>query len=184
MPIVRGLKFVRTPTSGPKVSRLRVCAAASVLIAMIAAATAVPLPMRVTAPVVLEPRDARRVYISEPGVLEWAVRPGDVVEAGQTLASLANPDLDLEITRLEGQCARQRLRLENLKRRRGEDRAVAAEIPTAQEALVDLEQRLVTRRADQERLTLKAPVAGTVLPPDWHSAPREAGAVGLARHAA
>jgi putative peptide zinc metalloprotease protein len=130
--------------------------------------------VNVTAPVVLEPQGARRVYVSEPGVLEWAVRAGDVVEAGQTLASLSNPDLELEITRLEGQRDRQRLRLENLKRRRGEDRAAAAEIPTAQEALADLEQRLATRRADQGRLILKAPVAGTVLPPEWQHTPRKA----------
>ena len=123
-----------------------------------------------TAPVVIEPQEARRIYVSEAGTLEFAVEAGKQVEAGDTLAQLSNPDLDLEIARLTGDRNRQRSRLSNLERRRGQDRAAAAEIPTAREALADLEERLTKRTADRERLE-HAAIAGTVLPPEWNAQP-------------
>jgi putative peptide zinc metalloprotease protein len=126
-----------------------------------------PLPIRVAAPVVIEPLCARRAYVSQAGTLEFSVRAGQIVEAGEALAVLADADLDLEITRLTAARDRQRLRLENIERRRGQDRAAAAEIPSAREALADLDERLKTRQYDHDRLTLKAPIDGTVLPPPW-----------------
>ena len=60
-----------------------------------------PLPVRVTEPVVIEPR-MQRIYVSEPGTLVSSVGAGQEVQAGDTLARLASPDLDLEIARLTG----------------------------------------------------------------------------------
>ena len=176
-PVLRGVRFARTPTIARKVPRRRLVAVGTVVSALSAAAALVPLPVRVTAPVVIEPLDARRVYVSEPGTLEFAVRAGQVVQAGETLARLASTDLELEVTRIAGQRDRQRLRLENLERRRGQDRAAAAEIPTAQEALADLDERLAQRQADRDRLTLTAPIGGTVLPPEWNSRSTTPGAL-------
>jgi len=174
-PIVRGWRFARTPTVGDKIPRGRAVAAAGIAAGLVAALALVPIPVRVTAPVVIEPCAARRVYVAEPGTLEFAVAPGQQVAAGETIARLSNPALDLEITRLTGDRDRQRTRLENLERRRGRDRTATAEIPTAREALADLEERLTKRTADRARLTLTAPVAGTVLPPEWKSRPAAAG---------
>ncbi len=170
-PLWRGIQFARTPTVGAKFPRGRLFACMAIIALLAAAIALVPLPVRVTAPVVVTARDAQRVYVSEPGTLERAVRAGQAVQAGEMLARLANPDLDLEISRLTGQRNRQQSRLENLERRRGQDRAAAAEIPTAREALADLDQRLAKRHTDRERLILKAPIAGTVLAPEWNSRP-------------
>ncbi|MBI3861270.1 MAG: HlyD family efflux transporter periplasmic adaptor subunit [Planctomycetia bacterium] len=60
--------------------------------------------------------------------------------------------------------ARQKLRLDNLKRRQTSDAEAAALIPTAEEALADLDERLARRLEDQKRLVVKAPISGTVLP--------------------
>ena len=113
--------------------------------------------------------------MTESGTLVSAVRAGQAVQAGETLAVLADADLDLEIVRLAGQRDLQRLRLENLERRRGQDQTAAAEIPVVRQTLADLDERLTRRQADRERLTLKAPVAGTVLPPAWKDASRVTG---------
>jgi putative peptide zinc metalloprotease protein len=174
-PFTRGLRFARTPTSQTRVSRGRMALVVVLGLVLALAAAAWPLPVRVTAPVLIEPHDARRVYVTEPGTLEFAASVGQIVHAGQTLATLSNPDLDLEIVKLIAERNRQQLRLENLSRRRGQDRSAAAEIPTAREALADLEERLSRRRADHERLTLIAPVGGTVLPPEWKDSPQITG---------
>ncbi|MFH1264197.1 MAG: HlyD family efflux transporter periplasmic adaptor subunit, partial [Planctomycetota bacterium] len=130
-----------------------------------AAVLLVPLPFRVTAPVVLQPEGEHRVYVSVSGRLSSAVREGVEVERGQMLARLEDPDVRMEIEELTGQRDRQRLHLQHLELRLGEDPSVAAQIPEAGEALADLEERLRQRERDEERLTLTAPVAGTVLPP-------------------
>jgi putative peptide zinc metalloprotease protein len=170
-PVVRGWRFARMPTIGAKVPATRIFAVGAIALALVAALVLIPLPVRVTAPVVIEPRDARRIYVSEAGTLDFAVEAGQLVQAGDTLARLSNQDLDLEIARLTGERNRQRSRLANLERRRGQDRTAAAEIPTAREALADLEERLTKRTADRERLVLRAPIAGTVLPPEWNTQP-------------
>jgi hypothetical protein len=64
--------------------------------------------------------------------------------------------------------------LKNLRGQQGSDPAAAAQIPTAEEALADLETRLKERLQDRDRLTLATPRAGTVLPP--HRQPSKAGA--------
>jgi putative peptide zinc metalloprotease protein len=174
-PVLSGLRFARTPTSRSRVSRGRMAVVGMLGIVLAIAAAAWPLPVRVTAPLIVEPQDARHVYVTEPGTLEFAATAGQFVHAGQTLATLSNPDLDLEIVKLAAERNRQLLRLGNLTRRRGQDRTAATEIPTAREALADLDERLSRRRADQGRLTLTAPVDGTVLPPEWKDSPQVAG---------
>ena len=113
----------------------------------------------------LQPRDAKRIYVTVPGTLLRAVAEGEPVTAGQTLAKLENLDVTLEVAQLTGQRDTQRLHLATLQSRQGDDPAAAAEIPTAKEALADTEDRLARRNEDLARLTLTAPQAGTVLPP-------------------
>lgn len=174
-PVFRAVRFLRTPTQGAKVHRGRVLASVVALTGIAAAVAVVPLPVHVASPVTIEPEDARRIYVTEPGLLTSSVRAGQSVKAGQTLATLANADIDFELARLTGECNRQRLRLENLERRRNQDRTAAGQIPAAKEALADLEERVRKRRAEQERLTLTAPAAGVVLSPPWKSEPRAEG---------
>src|SRR6185369_11003324 len=90
---------------------------------------------------------------------------GMVVEKDTTLARLTNLEIEMEVEKLRGQVNQQKLHLANLERRRVSDTAAGAEIPTAQQALADLEERLKQRLHDQSRLTLLSPIAGTVLPP-------------------
>jgi putative peptide zinc metalloprotease protein len=153
----------------------RAMISATVLIALAALALVLPLPRRVRAPVVLEPAGARRVYATVAGKLVQARREGEAVAAGDVIAVLENSDLRLEIEKLSGERDRQRLRIESLKRRQGSDVQAAAQLLPAEELLVDLEQRLAKRQAEADRLTLAAPIAGTVLPPRRRQAEHPAG---------
>jgi putative peptide zinc metalloprotease protein len=130
----------------------------------------IPFPHHLSVPAIVEPEGAAHVYVTAPGTLVEVAAAGERVRAGQTIARLENLDGDLELTRLEGERNRQALHVANLRREQGADPAAAAQIPTAEQALADVETRLAERRRDHQRLTLTAPQEGIVLPP--HKLPR------------
>jgi len=132
---------------------------------LLAALLLIPLPFRVSAPVVLQPQEGRSVYAVIPGRLVEAVPPDTPVVEDQVLARLANAEIDRQIAELAGQREEQRLRLDHLRVRLLADPSIAPQIPPAEEALVDLERQLRQRELDHEHLVLRAPVGGTVFPP-------------------
>jgi putative peptide zinc metalloprotease protein len=123
----------------------------------------VPLPASVVAPLVLEPHGGRAIYVEVEGQLVWAVAAGTEVNAGDTIIRLENLSLKAEIARLSGERDVKRQQLNNLLRRQSDPKA-AAQIPTAEESLTDVEERLLQRQRDLKRLVICAPSAGTVLP--------------------
>ncbi len=142
------------------------------LVATVAAALlAIPLPYRIHAPVVLQAQDARFVYVVVPGRLLDAVSVGQVVEKGQALAHLENLDIRQQTLELTSQRDRQRLQLQNLRLRLGGDPSVAPQIPAAEQALADLEERLRQQLRDEDRLVLRAATKGVVIPPPQQEEP-------------
>ncbi|MFL6716063.1 MAG: HlyD family efflux transporter periplasmic adaptor subunit [Burkholderiaceae bacterium] len=70
------------------------------------AAVTVPLPYRINAPVRLEGAVQLALTAPDDGYIQQvAVRPGDPVKAGQTLAQLAQQDLQLERSKAESELA-------------------------------------------------------------------------------
>ena len=174
-PLWRLAAFLFDPTRSVRVNKGRLAMCVVLCGAALYAGWTLPLPYRIGAPIVIEPADARRVYVPVGGTLLTSVSAGEHVQAGQVLATLENLDLTLEIAKLTGQRNHQRLRLANLESRRVRDPAVGAQLPPAREALADLEERLKQRQLDQARLTLTAPVAGIVLPPPHRESPAAVG---------
>jgi len=121
--------------------------------------------MRVTAPVVIEYRDAQSVFVTVGGTLVEQPRIGQKVEEGQTLVRLDNPAIRKEVARLTSDRDRQRVFLANLEARRLQGVADGSQVPAAQAALEDAEARLTQFNRDAASLTIVAPVAGVVLPP-------------------
>jgi putative peptide zinc metalloprotease protein len=124
----------------------------------------VPLPASVVAPVVLEPRDGRAVYVEVEGRLAWAIATGARVNAGDVIVRLENLPLKAELAQLSGEREVKRQQLRSLLRRQADPQA-AAQIPTAEKSLADVDERLRQRDRDFERLVIRAPCAGVVLPP-------------------
>ncbi len=179
---VPALGFAKTMLSPPRSPRVRPGRAIfsfGILTALLTGLLLTPLPFSIHAPAVVQPSDAQRVYVVVPGRIEWSVSPGDAVAEGQELALLANLDVHKETAELAGQVEQQRLQLANLRLRHGSDASVAAQIPGAEAALADTLGRLRQRQKDEERLVLRAPMAGTVLPPP-RIAPRSPSAGQLA----
>jgi putative peptide zinc metalloprotease protein len=161
--VSRGMRIVRETIHGDDESRARMRLRGGVVLAALATLFVIPLPCSVVSPAVVEPRGAQSLYVSIPGRIVDSARDGDAVEAGQSILRLKNSELERDIVRLTGQRNQQRRHVESLRRRQVSDRQAAAGIPTAMESLADLEERLQQRENDQSRLTLAAPVAGTIL---------------------
>jgi putative peptide zinc metalloprotease protein len=165
-PAMSGLRrWLGNPARRERLAPARVALTSALVVAAIVCAAWVPLPMRASAPMVLEYRDARRVYVTEPGRLVERVSAGQSVTKGQTIARLANPDVERELAQLTSDRDRQQLFLENLAARRLQGVDNGVRIPAAKAALADIDERLSQLRRDATELTIVAPTEGTVLPP-------------------
>ncbi len=177
VPLVRAIRFWGVPGRSREVNKSRAAVMLAALAALLAAALVTPLPHRITVPAAVQLRGAHRVFVSVAGRLTWSVEPGTVVRPGDVLGRLENPDLVLEIARLQGQREVLQTQLQSLKTRSAQQtnlgvRDAGSEIPTTEQALADIENRLRKREEEKQRLTLTAPVAGTVLPPRRQPAPK------------
>ena len=157
--------FLNSQRLTRRVSWLRVLAFGGFWAAALIGIALIPWPCRVTAPLVIEPENAHHVYAVVAGTLASSARPGDNMEKGQEVARLLNSDIRREVVQLTGKRDEQRRQLAALHARQALDSAAAALIPTAEAALADLEERLRQRQLDEQSLVLRAPLAGTVLPP-------------------
>ncbi len=113
----------------------------------------------------LEPLDAQRVYASVRGTLVDCVAAGERVSSGQHLAQLDDSDLRKKVAKLNGDLERLKVRIQNLESRVVVDDNALAQLPVAKEMLADIEQQLAHRMREEQALTLRAPLAGTVFPP-------------------
>jgi putative peptide zinc metalloprotease protein len=96
--------------------------------------------------------------------LQWAAESGARVEIDEPLARLENADLEREVERLIGERNERAQRFAGLMRRQA-DAEAAAELPAAEKALADVEERLRRRREELDRLLIRAPRSGVVYPP-------------------
>ncbi len=168
VPAVRAVRWVWDRQRSEPLRWGRFAVRCGVAAAAIAGLASIPLPRHLSAPALAEPDGAARIYVTEPGTLVETAEAGQQVKSGETVAKLENLELEMELARVQGQRDRQALHLKNLRGQQGSDPVAAAQIPTAEEALADLEAQLAQRKRDHGRLTLTTPQAGTVMPPHRH----------------
>lgn len=163
LPALRGIQFLRHPVRSYQVRWNRVLGRGLLPALAIGGLCLIPLPRHVSAPVVIEARDAATVYVVFPGRVVWQARPGQRVERGDPIARLESPEMARELLRLRGQRDARRLHLQHLNSLLANAQA-AAEVPTAEKALADAQAQLDQREGDFARLTLRAERAGYLLP--------------------
>jgi putative peptide zinc metalloprotease protein len=158
------VEFVRNPIRRGEMRKGRVALLAAVGLAAIVGLLSIPVDYNVSAPLVLMPEDASRVYATVEGTLENMLPAGTRVVRGEAIGRLANSEVAVEIAQLEGECQLKKLHVEHLERLRGVDREANDQLPTARTALADAERRLEERQEEAKKLVLRAPVDGVVIP--------------------
>jgi putative peptide zinc metalloprotease protein len=160
-------KFLHTPGRLEQVKRPNLYATLGIVSAILAVILFLPLPHRITCSVEIRPRDAESVFVDVPGsrLEEVYVQPGQKVQAGERLARLSNLDVELALAQLTGQRNENELRLRYLLHERSRDEKAGQEYQEVKEMLEAVSEQLERKKADQARLELSAPIAGTVLPP-------------------
>ena len=168
MPLVKLFKYFAVPGRMHKVKKPRFYATLAVVVLIVLAVIYIPLPHSVMSSLEIRAHDTDRVYVDVPGELQAIlVKPGQEVEKDQILAKLESTDVDLEIARLEGERSQYMVQLSNLRRGRLQATGEGLEINQIEESLQAIEDQLAEKQLDKQRLNLRAPVAGTVLPPPW-----------------
>ena len=97
------------------------------------------------------------------GKLEWTVSKEARIRKGDTIATLANADLELERTRLNHQIELAKLKLENLKSRSGNDPESRIALPSAESELAALNDELTMLDQRLGDLEITAPVSGIIV---------------------
>ena len=166
MPLYQLGKFFYVPGRLEKVKKVRMFASLSGVVAVLAAVLFIPLPHTVMATMEVQPHGADPVFVDVPegGVLvKRCVKPGQEVEKDQELARLANKDLELEIAKLLGKEKEYEVRLQNL--RTHPDPKASETVPQLEEAVKSVRAQRTKQQENLDRLTLRAPRKGHVLPP-------------------
>ena len=168
-PVWQMVRIVREPQVGQAGRGWRIacigvaCGGGLVLLGML------PVSREVAAPVVVEPADAARLHVTVPGTLKQFTAIGREVAQGDVVAQLEDARLERELAELRGERGVQKLFVDQLQKVQVLERGAAndgagSQLVTAQEALLATERRLDQKLRDYDRLTLKAPQPGTILP--------------------
>lgn len=168
-PVWQLVRMIREPQSGRAHRGWRVacisiaCAGGFFLLGML------PVSRHVTAPIVIEPANAERIHVTVPGTVKQFAGIGETVAPGDVIAVLVDSKLERELAELQGERDVQKLYVEQLRKLSVLERGAAqggagSELVTAQEALSATERQLGQKRKDFARLTLTAPVSGTIMP--------------------
>jgi putative peptide zinc metalloprotease protein len=167
-------KFMSVPGRLQEVKKVRLYATLGVIAAIVAFIGFVPLPYSVVCPVQVQPHNASHVYVEVAGTLtKPRVKPGDRVEKGAVLVELKNLALDQEIAQLYGDLSATEKELEYLRHIKvgggREGREAAGKLREVEQQFVSVTEQLKQKTKDRQRLTLVAPVAGYVIPPELKS---------------
>jgi putative peptide zinc metalloprotease protein len=173
MPVWQAIKFLRTPGKASKMKQKNVLGTVAVTAAVIGVICFVPLPFHVECAVEIQPQNATQVFATVPGQLvRFSKRPGDAVEAGDTLAELDNIDLRLQVAKLESELEQAQVRMEALQSAQFQDSQALGMLQTQGEIVRYRKQVLDKARERVALLQVTSPTAGTVLPPPSKPAPK------------
>ena len=166
LPPVWGVwRFVRNPSVRARLRRPRL---AVLGLMMAAGATAIllwPIRHTVAGKAVFIPVDGHTIYATVAGELTSAVSPGDAVQAGDVIAELRDPRLELDLARHAGEFAVKQALFQQLNTLRALESRMSLQLPTACADVDDAEKQLAQYEKRVAELEVRAPASGTVIAP-------------------
>lgn len=141
---------------------------------IIAWLVSIPLPHRVTAPVLVEALDARPVSVATAGRLDQVLVSDGPVRAGDVIAVLRNHDVDQAVLQSESRVRFLESQLKGLRDLRGSEvaggkRSAGSGIPEVERALQEAAKQHELAKREQDRLTIRATQDGQVFAPEMRS---------------
>jgi len=131
----------------------------------------IPLPATLSVDGRIKPRDETSVFVATTGTLRTLhVAIGDRVSAGDQLATLENPEIELQALQAKGRYETQVGVVASLRDAAIGDPAASKDLPAQESLLNDLRDQWETWRGRVEALDIMAPTAGVVLPPPFQTA--------------
>lgn len=173
MPMIKVVKFFWIPGRIYKVKKYRFYSSLALLATIFALFLFYPIPYTVVAPAIIELRTATSQQVFVPGhkggsrLSEVHVVPGQSVQAGEVLAVLDNPSLRIELADMEGRYLELEQELHDLRTKAHYNNAAALQIASLEKSLAAAQELFQHKQRDVEKLTLRAPMSGTVVSPTW-----------------
>ena len=166
VPCFKLCKFFLYPGRTREVKKARLAFTTLALLTLVAFVCFFKFPHYVGANFVLQHKDPQKVMVVQSGNLaSLLVKPGDVVEPGQTLAVLENLSMELELEGLNGRLAQLKTDLTGYQLTRNQFLDSNTKIEETIAAIADAEEQIRVKQQQASRLTLVANRAGEVLPP-------------------
>ncbi|MFN3148375.1 site-2 protease family protein [Bremerella sp.] len=164
-PVIGLVQWLKRPKGrGDAMVKSRVAIAVGVVFLVCCGLGMIPVPSRIHVPAISEIDSDHRLYVQVDGrVIETAAAEQSVAQ-GDVLAVLKNEEIETDLLKTDGEIAIQRQHLESLELRSNNNPEAAAQIPTAESALADLQERRLVLQRQLDQLTIRAPVDGVVIP--------------------
>ncbi len=164
-PAIALIQWLRRPKGkGDDMVKSRFAVAAVGIVLLGCALAMIPIPSRIHVPVISEVDSDHRVYVQVDGRVVRTASAEQNVATGDVLAILKNEDIEDDLLKTDGDIAIQMQHLETLRLRSNNNPEAAAQIPTAESALEDLQQRRNVLQRQIDQLTIRAPADGYVIP--------------------
>ncbi len=166
LPPLMGIwRLLRNPANRARLRRSRVATLGGFLGAVAAAVLFWPVRHTVEGSAVLIPAEGHTIYATVAGELMNAVAPGTVVRAGDVIAELRDPQIELAVALHAGEFAVKQAHFQQINTLRALDSRVSLQLPTVQAELADAESQLAQYQRRAGDLILRSPVDGTVIAP-------------------
>ena len=157
------VRFLRNPARRRLIKMKRVTVSLACLAGLVVAACW-PFPSGVSSPGRIVPRQETPVYISTSGQLgTLKVDVGSMIVEGDEIATLVNPDVELQYLQAKGRFATQEQVVESIRLSQFDLPDAANELPGAEALLTDLRKQLETRKSRRNGLVLKSPASGRLI---------------------
>jgi putative peptide zinc metalloprotease protein len=156
-------RMVQNPAIRARLRKPRLVVLGTLLAVIVVSVLFFPIGHTVEGQAVLVPADARAVYATVAGELTDMVPPGTKVQAGDVIAELRNPQVELAVAKHTGEFVVKQAHFQQLNTLRALESRLSLQLPTAQADLKDAQTQLAQYRRRAEDLLVRAPVAGVVI---------------------
>jgi putative peptide zinc metalloprotease protein len=168
-------QFFYVPGRMNKVKKNRVWVTLGVVGVVALAIIFIPLPYSVHCTFEVVPEEAGNVMTTVPGTLAELprVKLDQPVKKGDVIAVLTNPDLQSQLETRRGEYNKARATLEGLRRLVRADSSFLSQISPATEILTASEVLFKSKQEEYDKLTIRAPRDGVILPPPYKPVPKD-----------